>query len=150
MENTHFYSTKVEWKEGRIGELTSPAFPAIKVATPPEFRNGVPNIWSPEHLFVAAINICLMTTFLAIAENSNLEFVSFDSEAIGKLEKVDGKFIISEVELKPVVKIKDGRYKDKTLRILDKSDKGCLISNSAKSKIILNPQIVMQNKGDNY
>lgn len=143
MDDIHYYSTKVEWKEGRIGELNSAGFPSIKVATPPEFKNGVPNIWSPEHLFVASINICLMTTFLAIAENSNLEFISFASEATGKLEKVDGKYMISEVELKPVVKIKDEKLKEKTLRILDKSEKGCLISNSAKSKIILNPQVIL-------
>ncbi|MEJ2613355.1 MAG: OsmC family protein [Ignavibacteriaceae bacterium] len=143
MDNIHYYETKVEWKEGRIGELTSSTFPSVKVATPPEFKNGVPNIWSPEHLFVASINICLMTTFLAIAENSSLEFVSFTSDATGKLERVDGKYVISEVELKPVVKIKDEKYREKTLRILDKSEKGCLISNSAKSKIVLNPQITL-------
>ena len=143
MDDVHYYETKVEWKEGRIGELSSPTFPSVKVATPPEFKKGVPNIWSPEHLFVASINICLMTTFLAIAENSSLEFVSFTSDATGKLERVDGKYIISEVELKPVVKIKDEKYRDKTLRILDKSEKGCLISNSAKSKIVLNPQITL-------
>ncbi|MFZ0456683.1 MAG: OsmC family protein [Ignavibacteriaceae bacterium] len=143
MDDVHYYAAKVEWKDGRTGELTSPSFPSIKVATPPEFKNGVPNIWSPEHLFVASINICLMTTFLAIAENSGLEFISFTSEATGKLEKVDGKYMISEVELKPVVKIKDEKYKEKTLRILDKSEKGCLISNSAKSKIVLNPQITL-------
>ncbi len=141
MNDVHFYSTNVEWKEGRIGELTTSSFPPIKVATPPEFKNGVPDVWSPEHLFVASINICLMTTFLAIAENSNLEFISFSSSATGKLEKVDGKFMISEVELNPIVKIKDEKQKEKTLRILDKSEKGCLISNSAKSKIILNPQV---------
>jgi len=143
MDDVHYYETKVEWKEGRIGELTSPTFPSVKVATPPEFKKGVPNIWSPEHLFVASINICLMTTFLAIAENSSLEFVSFTSDATGKLERIDGKYMISEVELKPVVKIKDEKYRDKTLRILDKSEKGCLISNSAKSKIVLNPQITL-------
>ena len=141
MNDVYFYSTNVEWKEGRIGELASSSFPRIKVATPPEFKSGVPDVWSPEHLFVASINICLMTTFLAIAENSNLEFISFSSSATGKLEKVDGKFMISEVELNPVVKIKDEKQKEKTLRILDKSEKSCLISNSVRSKIILNPQI---------
>ncbi len=77
METTHYYTTKVEWKEGRIGELTVPTFPNITVATPPEFTGGVSGIWSPEHLFVSSANICLMTTFLAIAENSKFNFKSF-------------------------------------------------------------------------
>lgn len=63
-------------------------------------------IWSPEHLFVAAIESCLMTTFLAVAENSKLEFVSFSSHATGKLDKVDGKFMMTEVLLRPTLVIK--------------------------------------------
>lgn len=144
MEDVHYYKTTVEWKEGRIGELSSDGFPSIKVATPPEFKKGVPNIWSPEHLFVASINICLMTTFLAIAENSNLDYNSFTSEATGKLEKIDGTIMISEVELKPKVEVKLEKDKERALRILDKSEKNCLISNSVKTKTILNPQVSVQ------
>ncbi len=44
----------------------------IEVATPPEFPKGIAGIWSPEHLLVAAVSSCLMTTFLAVAENSKL------------------------------------------------------------------------------
>jgi len=40
-------------------------------------------------LFVSAISSCLMTTFLANAENSKLEFICFDCEAKGKLEMVE-------------------------------------------------------------
>jgi peroxiredoxin-like protein len=141
MEEIHHYKTKVKWEEGRIGTLSSPTLDSFKVATPPEFPKGVPNTWSPEHLFVASINICLMTTFVAIADNSKLEFESFECEGVGKLEKVDGKFMISEVELNPIVKIKYDKDKERAERIINKAENLCLISNSAKSKIILNPQI---------
>ena len=141
MEEVHHYKTKVKWEEGRIGTLSSPTLDSFKVATPPEFPKGVPNTWTPEHLFVASINICLMTTFVAIAENSKLEFESFECEGVGKLEKVDGKFMISEVELNPIVKIKYDKDKERAERIINKAENLCLISNSAKSKIILNPQI---------
>jgi organic hydroperoxide reductase OsmC/OhrA len=62
----------------RKGKLCSPELskengPCIEVATPPEFPKGMPGIWSPEHLFTAAVSSCLMTTFLAIAENSKQE-----------------------------------------------------------------------------
>ncbi|MGZ3847255.1 MAG: OsmC family protein, partial [Flavisolibacter sp.] len=60
----------------------------------------------PEHLFTAAVNSCLMTTFLAIAENSKLDFEHFSSKALGKLEMTDGKYIMSEVTLMPVLTIK--------------------------------------------
>ena len=96
----HIYEVSVNWQADRKGVMSSPVLNTkIEVVTPPQFPKGIEGIWSPEHLFVAAINSCLMTTFLSIAENSKLEFVSFDSKALGKLEMVDGKYIMSEVTL---------------------------------------------------
>ena len=145
MDDKHFYNTNVEWKAGRQGELSLKGFPTITVATPPEFPQGVPNTWSPEHLFVASANICLMTTFLAIAENSNLKFSSYSAGGSGKMERVDGKFVISEIELKPKIVISEEKDKDKALRIIEKAERGCLISRSMNTKTILSPEIIVQN-----
>ena len=141
MDDVHYYKINVKWDKERIGTLSSESLPQIRVATPPEFAKGVPGIWSPEHLLVSSVTVCLMTTFLAIAENSSLSFKSFDCEADGKVEKVDGKWMMSEIELKPRVEITDEKYREKTLRIIEKSEKACLISNSVKSKILLNPTL---------
>lgn len=141
MDNIHYYNTKVKWDEGRTGTLSEPTMPEIKVATPPEFPKGVPNTWSPEHLYVAAANICLMTTFLAIAENSKLEFTNYECEGVGKLEKVDGKFVISEIELRPYITVTQEKDLERAERIIEKSENACLISNSMKTKIILKPEI---------
>jgi organic hydroperoxide reductase OsmC/OhrA len=122
--------------------MSSPALNSnIEVATPPEFPKGIPGVWSPEHLLVAAVNSCLMTTFLAIAENSKFEFINFESSANGKLEKVDGKLMISEIVLAPVLTLSREADKEKAIRILQKSEAACLISNSVKSSIIFQPKI---------
>ena len=145
MEDKYYYSTSVQWNEGMVGTLSSPTLDSFKVTTPPEFPKGVPNTWSPEHLYVASVNVCLMTTFVAVAENSKLEIESFSCEGTGKLEKVDGDFMISEIELMPLIKIKFEKDKERAERIIHKSEKICLISNSVKTKIILNPQIITRN-----
>jgi peroxiredoxin-like protein len=142
MEDTHYYQVKVNWKKDRKGIASSASLHSpVEIATPPEFPKGVPGIWSPEHLLVAAANSCLMTTFLAIAENSKLEFLNFESNAIGKLEKVEGKYMISEITLSPVVSLKYEKDKEKAIKLLEKSEAACLISNSLKSRIILEPHI---------
>ncbi len=139
---THYYDITVDWKEGRIGTMSSLALPGeMSVATPPEFPEGVPGIWSPEHLFVASINSCLMTTFLAIAANSRLQFSGFRSKGTGKLEQVEGKFAISEVTLEPAVTVGSESEVEKALRILQKAEAACLISNSVKSKMIFKPEV---------
>ena len=139
---THYYNVDINWENNRKGIMCSPELNekngiCIEVATPPQFPKGMEGIWSPEHLFVAAISGCLMTTFLAIAENSTLEFASFSCEAKGKLEMVEGRFIMSEVLLKPTVVIYNEMYRDKAIRILKKAEDACLIAHSVKSKITM-------------
>jgi organic hydroperoxide reductase OsmC/OhrA len=143
MEDQHIYKTKIEWKEGRIGKLTSPGMEPITTATPPDFPGGVPDIWSPEHLFTASVNICLMNTFLVIAENSKLNFKEFSSNASGKVEKTDGKYSVTEIELRPKIVITDERDRERAVRIIEKSKGACLVSNSVKSKIIMEPEILV-------
>jgi peroxiredoxin-like protein len=137
MSDAHFYNVEIEWTSERKGMAHANSLQDLEVATPPEFPKGHPGIWSPENLFVASANSCFMTTFLAIAENSKLAFTSFKSKGIGKLEKVDGKFTISEIILTPSLVIPNEADREKAEKILHKSESACLISNSMKTKVTL-------------
>ena len=139
----HLYTVDLNWIADRKGEIFSPELnTTIEVATPPQFPKGIDRIWSPEHLFTAAINSCFMTTFLSIAENSRLEFEEFSCSAKGKLEQINGKFLMTEVMLEPILKIKNESDREKAGRILAKSEAACLISNSVKSTVTLHPTII--------
>ncbi|AZI39991.1 OsmC family protein [Epilithonimonas vandammei] len=138
----HFYNVNISWKQDRKGEMFSPELSqSVEIATPPQFPKGLEDIWSPEHLFTAAVSSCLMTTFLAIAENSKLDFVNFECSSKGKLEQIDGKFLMTEVILEPVVTIKNESEREKAEKVLQKSEANCLISNSVKSKITMISEI---------
>ena len=144
----HYYNIDVNWSGERKGVLSSPELSNkpdndIEVATPPEFPKGIPGIWSPEHLFTAAVSSCLMTTFLSIAENSKLIFTSFSCRAKGKLEQVEGKYLMTEIILEPTVTITEEKDRERTERLLQKSESACLISNSVKSKVTMIPTIVV-------
>lgn len=144
METKHTYQVAVRWESQRQGMLSSSVLPeSIRVATPPEFTQGMAGIWSPEHLFVAAVNSCLMTTFLAIAENSKLDFTAFESNAEGTLEKVDGKLQMSAVTLYPTVTVANLIQEEKALRVLQKAEAACLISNSIKSTVHMQPSVLV-------
>ncbi len=138
----HIYNVDLEWRSQRKGEISSPELnESIEVATPPEFPQGMAGIWSPEHLYTAAVSSCLMTTFLAIAENSKLEFKSLSCPAKGKLSKVEGRYVMSEIILEPVLTIVNEEDREKAEKILFKAEKACLITNSIKAGVILKPTI---------
>src|ERR1035437_7619969 len=138
----HYYNVNLNWVADRKGEISSPELNnKIEVATPPQFPKGIEGVWSPEHLLTAAVSSCFMTTFLSIAENSRLEFISFNCSAKGKLEQVEGKFLMTEILLEPVLIITKEADKEKAERILQKSEAACLISNSVKAKVTMIPTI---------
>ncbi|WP_339924168.1 OsmC family protein [uncultured Cyclobacterium sp.] len=148
----HEYNVDLDWQVDRKGLMCSPEFDAnevdssncIAVATPPEFPKGMPNIWSPEHLFTASVCSCLMTTFLAIAENSKLDFSAFSCSAKGILDKKDGKLAMTEIILSPTVTLSSKKDRERAERIVQKSEAACLISNSIKSKVTLNITIKIE------
>ena len=143
--DAHLYNVDLRWKSDRKGEISSQELTQkIEVATPPEFPKGMAGIWSPEHLFTAAVSSCFMTTFLAIAENSNLEFISLSCPAKGKLDRLEGKFVMSEVLLEPVLTISNETDREKAEKIMIKAEKACLISNSITSEIILKPNVIIE------
>lgn len=145
MEN-HTYTVTLKWENDRKGIMSSPELTTtIEVATPPEFDKGMPNIWSPEHLFTAAVISCFMTTFLAIAAYSKLDFISFECNAEGILEKIDGKYLMTKIILKPTLTIAELDKYEKAQRVLEKSEAACLISNSIKSEVQLQPTINIEN-----
>ena len=146
MQTRLFYSTDVEWTGARRGNLTAQSLPALQVDAPPEFK-GHEGTWTPEHLFVGAVSSCFMTTFLAIAENSKLDFASFKTTARGTLEQTEGRGLaITEIVLHPTLTIKQRSDYERAGRILAKAEKHCLIANSAKTKIRLEPEIHLADK----
>ncbi len=140
----HKYHVDLEWNSDRKGEVSSPVLDQkIEVATPPEFPKGIAGIWSPEHLFTAAVSSCFMTTFLAIAENSKLEFTNLSCPAEGILDKKEGKFAMTEIVLRPVVTISNEEDREKAEKIMIKAERACLISNSITSEIHLETEVLI-------
>jgi organic hydroperoxide reductase OsmC/OhrA len=141
MENVYFYETEVEWKGESEGQLRGTNLPVIEVDAPPEFK-GQEGRWTPEHLFVASVNTCLMMTFLAIAEYSKLPIVSFRSTATAKLEKVQGAgYQFVEVVIKPSVVIASAQDLGRMPRILAKAKENCFVTKAINIPVKLEPEI---------
>jgi organic hydroperoxide reductase OsmC/OhrA len=144
-ENHHYYHVNVSWSGDRHGVVCSPEVNnpqgrgSIEVATPPQFPKGIPGVWSPEHLFTAAVSSCMMTTFLAVAEKEKLKFNSFACPTEGKLERTNGSWMMTEVTLHPTVTVNEAGSMQLGKRVLDESLAACLISNSIRARIISKP-----------
>ncbi len=142
----HFYEIDIKWKNGRTGTMSSPKLDdTLDVATPPEFPGGVEGVWSPEHLFTAAVSSCFMTSFTAVAEFSNFEFEDLKVHSSGKMSLDEGgKFVMSEIAVKAELTIHDESKEKKAIRLLKKAEQICLITRSIISKVTLEPVVIVK------
>lgn len=140
---TFSYYNRLEWLWRRSGILGADEKPEIAVSSPPEFK-GDPGVWTPEDLFVASVNICQMTTFLAFAERKQLPLVSYHSEAEGTLEFVDGKYRFTRIILRPKVCASDEQTLQQLKKVMEDAHGRCLISNSISSEVILEPVFLLK------
>ncbi|MEX2134653.1 MAG: OsmC family protein [Acidimicrobiia bacterium] len=150
MIESHEYQVLLTGTDPKTGYLESDEdrLPKLEVATPPEF-GGPGETWSPEHLFVAAVSSCLMTTFHAIAQISGLEVLEYHDEAISHLQRGDDRlYRIDRVTVRPRVVIADESKIDKAVHLLEKAEAVCLISRSVSSEIDLHPTVIASHQVD--
>jgi peroxiredoxin-like protein len=139
---TFTYRTTTEWLGRRNGRFHTPGKEAFIVSSPPEFR-GEDGFYSPEELFVGAIEICLMLTFAALAEKHNLPVEAYYSEAEGTLERADGEMRFTRVLLKPTVIVSDAAAVAKTLQTLSLAHRECMIANSVRAEVKVEPEVLL-------
>jgi len=137
------YNTHVEWLSEKKGILKSDDKPDIKVACPPEF-GGHPGIWSPEDLFVASVEVCMLTTFLWYKKKENINIKSYKSKALGIVEMEGGVFKFSSIKVDIKIILSDINDIERVEKILKKVKRACLISNSNETEVNINPEIKVE------
>jgi peroxiredoxin-like protein len=138
------YPVSVRWEGERRGLGSSPdGLPDLPVAVPPAF-GGTAGVWSPEHLFVLSVATCWLTTFLAVAQASKLEFAAVDCEGNGALEKgEDRRFWIARIVLRPRVTVVREEDRERALRLIEKAEAACLIRNSIRTDVTLESEVLL-------
>lgn len=134
------YRTSIEWLGGRNGRFTAPGRESLVISSPPEFK-GEEGFWTPEDLFVGAIEMCLMLTFASYVDKYKLPLESYSSEAVGTLELADGKLRFTKVVIKAAVVITDAAVQQQTLDVLRKAEGDCLVANSITTKVVVEADI---------
>jgi peroxiredoxin-like protein len=137
------YTTGLSWIEGRIGMLASDGKPLIQISSPPEFK-GNAGIWTPEDMFVGAVEMCQMLTFLALAQKQQVSLVSYMSSAQGTLEFVDGQYRFTRIILAPTVVVAKPATEVDVQSLMREAHKRCLISNSISAIVEVNSSVIVQ------
>jgi len=137
------YKTSTCWTGGRSGTLSAEGKPAICFSSLPEWK-GEAGLWTPEELFVASVEISLMSTVMSFAAQHRVQVLSYRSHANGVLEESKGDYRFTRIVIFPTITVAASAAEAEVHAILREAQRQCLVANSVVSIVEVNPTIVIQ------
>jgi organic hydroperoxide reductase OsmC/OhrA len=123
--------------------LSSQGVESLVSAPPAEF-GGPGDKWSPESLLVAAVADCFVLSFRAVASASGLTWLALRCEVDGVLDRQDRVTQFTAFTVNASLTVGPNIEEAQALRILEKAERSCLITNSLLGTTHLNATIVRQ------
>lgn len=136
----HHYAVSAASHSGSNVEISSPGLPTLASAGPAQF-GGPGDQWSPETLFVAAIADCFILSFKAIARISKMDWISLSCDAVGELNRIDRVTKFTGYKLRVLLEVPEGTGEEKAMRLLEKAERTCLITNSLITRPRLDAEV---------
>ena len=126
------YRTFTEWLGGRSATIGGEAKPTMLVDK---------GSWTPEDLFVAAIESCLLLSFAAIVDKKDLRVDAYYSESVGLLEYAEGQDRFTRVIVRPTIVVADEQTIAPALQAMEQAQRNCLVANSLSTTVVVEPDI---------
>lgn len=131
----HHYDATLIWTGSGPATLGAGERPPIKGGAPPEF-GGDAGAWSPEHLLLSSLNLCLQTTFEAFARREDLQVQSYRSRALGTLARVPGGLAFTDLSVEVVI-VAASEQEQRAHDLLLKAKQHCLVANALTQPVRL-------------
>lgn len=129
----HRYEVRTQAQPTGIVRLSSEGLNDLSTAPPKEF-DGPGDQWSPETLLVGAVADCFVFSFRSIASANKFTWSHLQCRAEGKLDKVDGTNYFTEMIVHAELTVAADVDEAKAMRLLERAERVCLISNSLRAK----------------
>lgn len=130
----HHHETTLVRTLASRGRVEAPPRTAIAGGPPPEF-DGDATSWSPEHLLLSSIGLCLLTTFEAFAARDRIGIAACEIRVCGTVDKTAQGLELTRLVAEIAVEVDDPARAAATL---ETARRHCLVSNALK----IEPEIV--------
>ena len=144
----HHYPLTLTWTGNtldsaynRNASVTTPGKPPLAVSSAPEYA-GDAACWNPEDLLGTALSTCHMLSFLALCSKAKVEILGYEDHAEAILDTVDKVARVTQVFLRPVIRVASGTSMAKVVELFEKAHKYCFVANSVTCEAVLEPRVV--------
>lgn len=134
------YTATVTRVAPRLASVEAPPRAPLTGGPPSEFQ-GDPATWSPEHLLVSALALCLFTTFEAFAAREGLTVHGWRDAATGVLDKTSSGLAFKSftIEVQLTVAAADVERARETL---ERAHRHCIVSRALQVPVKIEPTIL--------
>ena len=144
----HHYPLQLNWTGNtldstynRNATVTAPGKHALAVSSAPEYAGDAAR-WNPEDLLGSALATCHMLTFLALCAKAKVAIVGYEDHAEAVLDTVDKVTRVTQVHLRPVIRVTRGTSMAQVVELFEKAHKYCFVANSVTCEAVLAPRVV--------
>jgi len=135
------FKNTVNKSGGQTAKTSMSGISEAEIGPPPEY-GGSPNSLNPEEMLVASVNSCIMLVFFHFVKKSNVEVVSYYSDAEGEVEKTKNGLRFTNVQVAAKVRLGNAGSTQKIQEIARLAEKYCLVSNALTCPVNYNVQIL--------
>jgi organic hydroperoxide reductase OsmC/OhrA len=144
----HSYPLSLNWTGNtldgtynRNATVSNPGKHPLAVSSAPEYA-GDPTRWNPEDLLGTALATCHMLTFLALCAKAKVQVVGYEDHAEAILDTVEKVTRITQVRLRPVIRVTRGTSMARVVELFEKAHKYCFVANSVTCEAVMEPRVV--------
>ena len=128
----------------RNHEISGPGKPVLPGSSDPTFR-GDASRYNPEELLVAALSACHLLSYLHLCAVNKVVVTGYADHATGVMKETDdGGGQMTEVTLRPVVRITAGSDREVALRLHGEAHGLCFIARSVNFAVGHEPLIEVE------
>ena len=109
----------------------------------PELDGDV-NAWSPEHMLLSSLGLCMLTTFEAFAARDGIEVLAWDAKIGGTVEQTPEGRMFTSIVMELDMHL-DGRV-DRVDDTLEAAKQYCLVLNSMRVPVVIETQLHTRNE----
>jgi organic hydroperoxide reductase OsmC/OhrA len=114
-------------------QITAAPRAAIRMGPPPQF-SGSDEVWSPEHLLMAAVLSCVKTTFDAYARRERVPIHQWRGSATGVLAKTREGPVFTAIDLEIEITTESGD-EARAQAVLTAAERDCIVSRALSAPV---------------
>jgi len=125
----HYFDVTSRWSPQDGAKMRSGGGAESSFDAPAVF-GGEAGHWTPEDLFVAAVDTCLLLTLMFYTEKAGIEMTGYESASRGTLEKTAQGMRFTFVSCKATATVTGDEAAAQVRELGEKVEKRCLVSAS--------------------